>query len=54
MVRSLLLWIALGLLATSGEARLWRDGRERIANGPAQGEGDINEHLCKVDTEFMY
>lgn len=48
MIRSLLLWIALGVLATSGEARLWRDGRERNTNGPPQGEGNINEYVCKV------
>lgn len=38
----------LGLLATSGEARLRRGGRERIANGAPQGEDDINEYLSKV------
>lgn len=48
MVRSLFVWIALSLLATSGEARLWRNGKERIANGSPQGEGDINEYMCKV------
>lgn len=48
MVQSLLVWIALSLLANSGEARLWRGGRERITNGSPQPEGNINEYMCKV------